>query len=351
MIKYHLRNAIEWLLRRLPVSRAAYAQLSTLQKKVDALAESQTVPVPSFGGDDRSRKAEGSDGVIADRQNRPSNFDRSTLSLPAALLGGSNSMSLRGGLFSLTTDGPLGKAGDALLLPFDEAMLPSIVANNGWSLETLKFLADTIDPDCSYVALDIGANIGLFTRQIALRFPNVKQIFCVEAEPGNFRCLQYNIDAVLDGRARLWNLALSDSDGMMEFYRDRGNFGNYSLNHDAMRAQPFDSVLVKTVGTGRWMRDNIQIAPGDKVIWKSDTQGYDELIISLAPIELWNRVNIAIIELWRIRKPDFDQEAFRLRIDAFPNKFLGIGNDCTTNDILEYLRGDDYAYTDLYLWR
>lgn len=52
-----------------------------------------------------------------------------------------------------------------------------------------------------------------------------------------------------------------------------------------------------------------------------------------------------------VNKPDFDRAEFCLRLEAFPNKTLGIDNRCTSSDILEYLQGDDYAHTDLYLWR
>jgi FkbM family methyltransferase len=114
------------------------------------------------------------------------------------------------------------------------------------------------------------------------------QFFCVEAEPGNFRALQYNVSGLRD-RVKVWNVALSDADGPMRFFRDKDNIGNYSLNDDAMRGRQFDSITVQTVATDQWMAAHVRLEPGDRIVWKSDTQGYDELIISLTPLEIWAR--------------------------------------------------------------
>jgi FkbM family methyltransferase len=208
-----------------------------------------------------------------------------------------------------------------------------------------------VDPARHYVVLDIGANVGLFTRLLALRLPNIARFLCVEPEPGNFRALQYNVMALLGERVRLWNVALGDADGEARFFRDAENIGNYSLNNDAMRDRPFDSVAVRCASVERWMREQVRLAEGERLIWKSDTQGHDELIISRTPMEVWDRVDVAVVELWRIKKPAFDREAFRCRLDAFANKSIGLGNVVTTDEVLQFLQGDDWRHDDLYLWR
>ena len=126
---------------------------------------------------------------------------------------------------------------------------------------------------------DIDANVGLFTRQLAVRLRNVERSLCVEPEPGNFGALQYNV-AQQGDRVRLWNLALSDHDGDTRRFRDAGNFGNYSLNEDAMRGRTYDVVPIHCAATDRWMREHLQLAADERLIWKSDTLGYDEFIIS-----------------------------------------------------------------------
>jgi FkbM family methyltransferase len=236
-------------------------------------------------------------------------------------------------------------------LPYDQVMLPLIVANCGWSLETLEFLQKRIDPASQYAVIDIGANIGLFSRQAALKFRNIKRFVCIEPEPTNFRALQYNLSAQIDNRGRFWNVALSDTDGTASLLRDKDNCGNCSLNSHAMHGRPFDTIVVQSVSTDGWMRRHIDLIADELLLWKSDTQGYDELIVSFTPIEIWNRIDIAIVELWRIKKPNFDHVSFADRISAFPNKSIGLGNRNTTDNVLEFLNGDDRRHADLYLWR
>ena len=117
-----------------------------------------------------------------------------------------------------------------------------------------------------------------------------------------------------------------------------------------MRDRPFETIVIRVAETGDWMRRNIA-APERLLVWKSDTQGHDELIISRTPIEIWSRLDAAIVELWRIRKPAFDRAAFAERLDSFVNKSIGLAAPCSTADVLAYLESEDWDHADLYLWR
>lgn len=256
-----------------------------------------------------------------------------------------------GGVLTLSEDGPLGPAGSTLLLPFDEVIYPAVAAEGGWSLDMLDFLDRHLVPERRWVLLDVGANVGLFSRQVALRFPPVDLLLCVEADPGNFRALHYNLGVLTPGRARLWNVALTDRDGVQQFFRDQDNFGNFSLNPDAMRDRPYAATMVQARETGAWMAAEVPDADGAALLWKSDTQGHDELIISRVPWAVWDRVAVALVELWRIDKPAFDRAAFRARIDAFANKTMNGGVLCTTAQVMAYLDSTDMLHTDLLMWR
>jgi FkbM family methyltransferase len=258
---------------------------------------------------------------------------------------------IRSGIqFTLARDGPLGNAGETLLIPEDRVMMPFIAANGFWELEGIEFAADKMDLSDKYVLLDIGANVGFFSRQFLHRFPCVESCICIEPDPGNFSALSFNMAKFERSTVRSYNVALGVLDSAAEFYRDRQNIGNYSLNIDAMRNQPFEQTTVTVAATERWMREML---PGSMaIIWKSDTQGFDETIISLAPWEVWNRVRYAIIELSRINKPMFDIAEFRRKIDSFPNKSIGLSRrPASIDEIVDYLSGNDGSHEDLYLWR
>jgi FkbM family methyltransferase len=258
------------------------------------------------------------------------------------------SLAAKGTLLTLRTNGPLGRVGDDLLVPHDAVIAPAVRTTASWDLENFQaFLART-DAARRYTLIDIGANIGLFTRQLLMAAPHVAQALCVEPDPGNFRALTYNLLGFSD-RVELHNVALGSADTVSEFYRDDENIGNYSLNPDAMRNRPFHSTVVEVRDAGRWMVEALGQIDGP-LLWKSDTQGLDEMIIAQTPLAIWERLDVALIELWRIQKPDFDRNAFAARLDLFPHRLLNQAR-VSTSEVIDYLAGDDWQFADLLLWR
>lgn len=254
----------------------------------------------------------------------------------------------RGNLYMLEQDGPLGRAGDTLLLPDDQVISPAVQADAAWDLVNQEAFAAHIQPGKSYTLVDIGANIGLFSRQLARRSEQVEHIICVEPQPNNFNALRYNLSA-LECPITLSRVALGSADGEFEFFRDAENIGNYSLNPDAMRERPFDTVRVPVRETRTWMLEQLDGAKA--ILWKSDTQGTDEVIVAQTPFEIWNRVDVALMEMWRISKPEYDREAFCARLESFPNRQLGGREGVSVAEVVEYLSGDDWQFQDLLLWR
>jgi FkbM family methyltransferase len=269
----------------------------------------------------------------------------------AAMLDASGVGAPAGVLLRLVQDGPLGAAGAPLLLPYDETMYPVILRNGVWQAEELDFIRRRVDPARRYALVDVGANVGLFSRQAQRAIAGIDRIVCIEADPGNFAALCHNLAHLPPGVCALHNVALADRAGTMTWYRDSGNFGNYSLNADAMRGQAFTTVSVTAVETEAFFATMAALPDDARVIWKSDTQGYDEAILARVPLALWERVDLAILELWRIAKPDFDRDAFRDRLAAFPHLSIGIDRPASVEDVMAYLAGGDYGFEDLYLWR
>ena len=116
-----------------------------------------------------------------------------------------------------------------------------------------------------------------------------------------------------------------------------------------MRNRPFGVTYVRVLDANKSFRDEV---PEDRaILWKSDTQGSDEMIVAQTPWEVWNRVECAIIELGRITKPSFDVEGFRARIESFPHRAIGETSAVSTQDVMDYLAGTDWEHNDLYLWR
>jgi hypothetical protein len=158
------------------------------------------------------------------------------------------------------------------------------------------------------------------------------------------------------GRITAVNAALSNKVEKMQFFLDPTNNGNFSLNRAAMPSRYFEtSVETKNVAVecAAWLDR------GRRIFYKSDTQGFDELIATTVRPELWPRIFAGIMEIWCIEKPPFDTEALAAILDNFPNKIF-LGNDVagvseipvSTAGVLDYIKGvDRNKHRDLGFWR
>ena len=237
-----------------------------------------------------------------------------------------------------------------LTLPADEVMGATTFLAKKWDLKKVNFfisLADAANADLCLV--DVGANIGLFSRQFGSQFPRLREAFLYEPHPENFEYLKRNL-ADWQVKPILVNAALSDVSGKLDFYEDPSNCGNYSLNLDAMpdnKTQITVDVLVAQSEESKWLSSGLPI------IYKSDTQGFDEKIATALSFEFWASVRFGCFELWRIEKPEFDLGKFAQILESFPNKVFESNPTVRvkTQDVLNYLSGRDRNFDDLLFWR
>ncbi|MDP8996062.1 MAG: FkbM family methyltransferase [Pseudomonadota bacterium] len=251
-------------------------------------------------------------------------------------------------LYTLKETGSLGQAGDRILLPNDKVISPEVARHGAWDLTNLRAFRSKLNPQKNYTLIDIGANIGLFSRQLLADAPFLTKTLCVEPEAGNYAALLHNL-AHFNNRVQFYNFALGRDNGKAKLFRDTSNIGNYSLNADAMRARSYDQTEVEVRSVAEWMTDTL--SKDGSILWKSDTQGYDELIVSETPEKIWKKIDVALMELWRIEKPSYNVSAFERRIESFPNRSLGGKVGVNTREIMNYLNASDWQFLDLLLWR
>ena len=264
-------------------------------------------------------------------------------------LQGNNLFECTGFRLKLRADCSLGSAGTSILTPIDDVILPGLFKSGSHQKENLQLAAQSLDLSQSYSLLDIGANIGLFSSQLLVAFPNIERCIGVEPDPDNFAALEYNLRP-FDGRSlQLHNFAITDSDGEALLYRDPQNCGNYSLSADAVEGNKADQRRVRTVDARGFA--NRYLPDFGPLILKTDTQGWDETIITRFPRQLWDRVILACIEIWRISKPPFDAGQLKEIIELFPNRFFQGETNGDVDDILNYAIGKDRKFQDLILWR
>lgn len=77
------------------------------------------------------------------------------------------------------------------------------------------------------ILVDVGTNIGLYTRQLLGWTANVKRTFAYEPEPYNFELLKQNTSYFDNVAAEM--AAVAEKDGVFPFLLDLHNCGNNSL--------------------------------------------------------------------------------------------------------------------------
>lgn len=239
----------------------------------------------------------------------------------------------------------------SLTLPTDSIIGKTAFEQQSWDTDKINFFQTHSLKYEKVVLIDVGANVGLFSRQCIAALSNLETIFAYEPHRINYSILCRNLSNT-KVHISLINAALSNHDGEVELYLDSRNCGNYSLNKGAMWDHPeYTTSTIKVIDASK---EQIKWANHDApIFYKSDTQGFDELIATTYDIDIWKKVQCASFELWRVDKPEFDKDKFVEMLNQFPNKGFQYGNrnSLTNNEILDYLSGRDGDHEDLLCWK
>jgi FkbM family methyltransferase len=247
------------------------------------------------------------------------------------------------------------KEGSTVKLVTDYIMCPITLGRHRWQIEELMFTKRACVGPEPITLIDIGANMGLFSRQLLNTIPTIAEVFAYEPEHENFACLAHNL-APFDCKTHIIEAAISNSDGKAEFYIDPTNSGNYSLAASAMPPS-YSKITVKTVDISNectaWLETQ------NRIFYKSDTEGLDEWVAALIHPDFWDHVFGGMIEIWNIaNKPSYDLAAFSSMLDKFPNKIFLANADTkvseiqvTTTDVLNYISTRAQPHRDLAFWR
>ncbi len=232
-------------------------------------------------------------------------------------------------------------------------MCPIVLGRHRWQIEELDFAKRVCTGLEPITLVDVGANMGLFSRQLLVAIPSIAKVFAYEPEPHNFECLVHNLEPFRD-RVISMQAAVSNSSGNMEFYLDSTNSGNFSLAVDAM-PPTYTKMIVDTKDVAdecaAWVEGK------QRVFYKSDTEGFDEIVASAIRPEAWSQVFAGMIEIWNIKKPPYDQALFASVLDRFPNKVFLANADTrvselrvSTTDVINYINGGNRQHRDLAFW-
>lgn len=129
------------------------------------------------------------------------------------------------------------------------------------------------------VMLDAGANIGLMTLNACASVANVR-IYAIEPGPSQFRLLAQNIESnKLSDKVSVYNIALSSTNGEVDFYVHHGEHSSGDGMIDTGRAGDATQIKVKSCTLDTWWLDQAKPQIG---LVKIDTEGSELQILENA---------------------------------------------------------------------
>jgi FkbM family methyltransferase len=240
-----------------------------------------------------------------------------------------------------------------LYLPLDKGIGVITFVQKSYDIHKVNaisaYLSEFYKSDSNLSLIDIGANIGLFTRQCNNKFGKyINSYFAYEPEVLNFQYLEKNLSRI--SNCNINNYGLGRDTSKHRIYKDINNCGNYSLHLEAMPSSyTYDEISIKTV------RDEVAI--WEKVsnffIYKSDTQGYDEIIACELGENFFQNVVYGIIEIWNLKSKSYDLDEFTKILNLFPNKFFQSrpNINLSTSDVIKITSASNWVYDDLIFWK
>jgi FkbM family methyltransferase len=236
-----------------------------------------------------------------------------------------------------------------LCLPNDNVIGLFSLLNKNWDISKPRFVEKVVaDVNDDVLLVDVGANVGLFSRQCLSLTPRISALYAYEPHPSNFSLLCRNLEGIQ--KARLNNFGLGSATSTANFYIDPDNAGNYSVNVNAM-PENFETTSIEIVRAEdeerKWLAD------GKPIFYKSDTQGFDEVIATSLSPDFWDNVCGGIFELWRIPGKEYDVDKFMKIVDSFNNKVFDKkpNRNVSSAEVMDYLLSTDHQFDDLLFWR
>ena len=175
----------------------------------------------------------------------------------------------------------------------DQIITPNILKKGKWDYFIIKFIYKYIKNKTNQFSfIDLGSNIGLITRQLYLKKPDIKNFHCIEPEKENYNILLNNLDSIKN--VYTYNYALTNQEsGIKKMYLNKNNFGDFSLLKNSNKATTY----INTLNASSFFNKIISKHKINKIIYKSDTQGFDEMIVLSLSKKILDKIDMMILEI------------------------------------------------------
>jgi len=192
----------------------------------------------------------------------------------------------------LKKDCKLGKKNSIISSQLDQMITPSILKHGEWEYFIINFIKKEIKNKKEKLNfVDIGANIGLISKQLLNEKLGINKFLCIEPEKKNFSLLKKNLE--LFNNVLFYNFALTEKkSGYQKIYINKNNIGDYTL----LKKINLSAYFIKCININIFFKKLFNKS-NNKIIYKSDTQGLDEILILSLDKKYLKKIKILIIEI------------------------------------------------------
>jgi FkbM family methyltransferase len=216
-----------------------------------------------------------------------------------------------------------------------------------------KGLTKSVGKRRKAVFLDIGANVGLVTLQ-TYNYSHVDNDFLmVEPVPNHVKALKQNTRNLrLKNKVEIFDFALAATDGISFIHTEKGNHGNSGFLSSAFSDNNGAVTEVRLKNSRDFFLD--ELSSYDIIVLKSDLQGMDAEVLAQVPVELWDKVERAVIEVWSL--PEINEgHVERLVNRSWKSHSFGWSQNSigkiTSDDVVNLWLNKSRGTRDLYLKR
>tara|TARA_B100000123_G_C25730236_1_gene428898 strand:+ start:1115 stop:1972 length:858 start_codon:yes stop_codon:yes gene_type:complete len=237
-------------------------------------------------------------------------------------------------VLKIKRDSAFGKKNAFITSRIDQLITPNILKSGKWDYFIIEFINKyCLKKRSKFNFVDVGANIGLISLQLINTNRYIKNYFCVEPDIQNYNILKENLSVNKTNNINTYNYALIDGKNKkkQKIFIDKSNFGNYSL----IKKNNYQIDYVKSYNAKKFLNRIINKYGSYKFIYKSDTQGYDEIILLSLGSNIIKRFKILILEISNFDFLARNIDKFIEILDQFDEKVDEKGRNLNNKNILE----------------
>lgn len=237
-------------------------------------------------------------------------------------------------VLKIKRDSAFGKKNAFITSRIDQLITPNILKSGKWDYFIIEFINKyCLKKRSKFNFIDVGANIGLISLQLINTNRYIKNYFCVEPDIQNYNILKENLSVNKTNNINTYNYALIDGKNKkkQKIFIDKSNFGNYSL----IKKNNYQIDYVKSYNAKKFLNRIINKYGSYKFIYKSDTQGYDEIILLSLGSNIIKRFKILILEISNFDFLARNIDKFIEILDQFDEKVDEKGRNLNNKNILE----------------